>query len=250
MILLLTILFKSLTLYAQTRFSQNRDYSISKRLVEGYLNQLYEWFLSRYSADLGKTILSEVNNVIGNALTPTITIISQTITVSAILVLLIITDPLLAFSIFSVLATIYGAIYFVTRKILNNLGKSRLKANQRRFTAVNEAFNATKELKVNGLEQTYIRRFSEPALTYARNIATAEVLGQIPRYALEAVTFGGMMLIVLYLMLKNDSFASALPVIALYGFAAYRLMPSLQQIYGGLTQVQFASLPFTRSIEI
>ena len=107
-ILLLTILFKSLTLYAQTRFSHNRDYSISKRLVEGYLNQPYEWFLSRHSADLGKTILSEVNNVIGNALTPTITIISQTITVSAILVLLIITDPLLAFSIFSVLATITG----------------------------------------------------------------------------------------------------------------------------------------------
>ena len=105
---------------------------------------------------------------------------------------------------------------------------------------MNEAFNATKELKVNGLEQTYIRRFSEPFLTYARNIATAEVLGQIPRYALEAVTFGGMMLIVLYLMLKMILF-SALPVIALYGFAAYRLMPSLQQIYGGLTQVQFAS---------
>ena len=37
-----------------------REYSIGKRLVEGYLHQPYSWFLSRHSADLGKTILSEV----------------------------------------------------------------------------------------------------------------------------------------------------------------------------------------------
>ncbi|MDC1135658.1 ABC transporter ATP-binding protein [Alphaproteobacteria bacterium] len=241
LILLFTILFRSLTLYAQTRYCQNLEYNISKRLVEGYLNQPYEWFLTRHSADLGKTILSEVNNVIGNALTPIITILSQTLTVLAILILLIVTDPLLAFIIFSVLIASYGAIFFVSSKILKNLGKSRLSANKKRYTAINEAFNATKELKVNRLEQTYIRRFSDAALIYAKNIATAQVIGQLPRHALEAVTFGGMMVIVLYLMLKNNSFSSALPIIALYSFAAYRLMPSLQQIYGGLTQVQFAS---------
>jgi hypothetical protein len=40
-----------------------RQYSIGKRLVEGYLNQPYSWFLSRHSADLGKTILSEVGTM-------------------------------------------------------------------------------------------------------------------------------------------------------------------------------------------
>ena len=41
-----------------------REYSIGKRLVEGYLHQPYSWFLNRHSADLGKTILSEVSTVI------------------------------------------------------------------------------------------------------------------------------------------------------------------------------------------
>ena len=36
-----------------------------KRLIEGYLKQPYVWFLNS-SADLGKTVLSEVNNVIEN----------------------------------------------------------------------------------------------------------------------------------------------------------------------------------------
>jgi ABC-type multidrug transport system fused ATPase/permease subunit len=44
----------------------------------------------------------------------------------------------------------------------------------------------------------------------------------------------------LYLMAQSGSFASALPIIALYAFAGYRLMPALQQIYGALTQLRFA----------
>ena len=41
-----------------------RHFSISKRLLEGYLHQPYSWFLSRHSADLGKNILSEVGIVV------------------------------------------------------------------------------------------------------------------------------------------------------------------------------------------
>ena len=56
-----SLFFKALTTYLQTRFVQMREYSIGKRLVESYLNQPYDWFLSRHSADIGKTILSEVS---------------------------------------------------------------------------------------------------------------------------------------------------------------------------------------------
>ena len=36
---------------------------MSKRLVEKYLHQPYEWFLNNHTAELGKTILSEISNV-------------------------------------------------------------------------------------------------------------------------------------------------------------------------------------------
>ena len=34
-----------------------REYSIGKRLIEGYLYQPYSWYLNQNSADLGKNIL-------------------------------------------------------------------------------------------------------------------------------------------------------------------------------------------------
>ena len=49
-----------------------------------------------------------------------------------------------------------------------------------------------------------------------------------------------MLLVVLYLMARSGSFAGALPIIALYAFAGYRLMPALQQIYGAVPQLRFA----------
>jgi ABC-type multidrug transport system fused ATPase/permease subunit len=94
-------------------------------------------------------------------------------------------------------------------------------------------------VKVGGLEQAYMQRFAAPASIYARTEATSRVIQQLPRYALEATAFGGMLLVMLYLLAKSGSFAAALPVIALYVFAGYRLMPALQQIYGAFTQLRY-----------
>jgi ABC-type multidrug transport system fused ATPase/permease subunit len=239
-LLVTSLAFKALTTYAQTRFALMREYSIGKRLVEGYLHQPYSWFLSRHSADLGKTILSEVSSVIHNGMMPLMTLMAQSAVTLTLLLLLIIVDPLLALSVGVVLGLAYGAIFVVMSGWLKRLGQARVKANQARFTAVSEAFGAAKEVKVGGLEQAYIQRFATPANTYARSEASARVIQQLPRFALEAIAFGGMLLVMLYLMTKSSSFASALPIIALYAFAGYRLMPALQKIYGAVTQLRFA----------
>jgi len=239
-LLVTSLAFKALTTYAQTRFALMREYSIGKRLVEGYLHQPYSWFLNRHSADLGKIILSEVHTVINNGMAPLMTLMAQSTVALALLILLIIVDPLLALSVGVVLGLAYAGIFAVMSGWLKRLGQARIDANKERFTAVSEAFGAAKEVKVGGLEQAYIQRFAKPAEIYAKGQATAQVISQLPRFALEAIAFGGMLLVMLYLIAKSGSFASALSIIALYAFAGYRLMPALQQIYGAFTQLRFA----------
>jgi len=170
---------------------------------------------------------------------PFMNLIAQGAVATALLTLLILIDPQLALIVGLTLATVYTLIFKATRGILSRVGVDRLKANQERFTAVSEAFGASKEVKFGGLEQTFINRFSKHARAYASRQATAQVIGQLPRFALEAITFGGMLLLVLYLMAQSGSFDSALPVIALYAFAGYRLMPALQQIYSAVTAMRF-----------
>ena len=186
-ILIVSLIFKSLTVYVQTRFIQMQEYSIGKRLIEGYLHQPYSWFLGRHSADLGKTILSEVGQVIGGCMRPLMELIAKGMVSISLITLLIIADPKLALVIGSTLAGTYGLIFYFIRKYLNKIGNERLKNNQLRFTAVSEAFGAAKEIKVGGLEKTYIKIFSDSAKIFAQTQASSEVIAQLPRFILEAI---------------------------------------------------------------
>ena len=238
-LLIISLIFKALTDYALVRFVQMREYSIGKRLIEGYLNQPYSWFLNHHSAELGKNILSEVEQVIANGIRRLMELISKGVVAIALIILLIIADPKLALTVSVLLGGAYGLIFYFIRVYLKLIGKKRLKNNELRFTAVSEAFGAAKEVKVGGLEQTYIKKFSNAAELFAITKAHSSVIAQLPRYILEAIAFGGVMLIVLYMISQTGSFNNALPIISLYVFAGYRLMPALQQIYASLTQITF-----------
>ena len=62
-----------------------------------------------------------------------------------------------------------------------------------------EAFNAVKEIKSRNLEDVCIEIFM-PAKKYAQNRTNAEVIAQIPRFIFEGLAFGGMILVLLYLI--------------------------------------------------
>ena len=237
--LLSSLSFKAFTTYQQLHFTLLREHSIGKRLIEGYLRQPYSWFISRHSADLGKSILSEVQNLINQAIVPIMNLIAQGLVVFAMLTLLIIIDPRLSLMVGLTLAAAYIFILKITSGLLERIGAERVLANQQRFTAVSEAFSAIKEVKMGGLEHVYIKLFSVPAKTYANHQASAQVISQLPRFALEGIAFGGMLLVILYLMLESSSFTTALPIITLYAFVGYRLIPALQQIYVALVQLRF-----------
>ena len=239
-IFILSISFKALTNYVQVRFVQMMEYSIGKKLVEGYLHQPFTWFLSRNSAEIGKTILSEVDHVIGKAMTPLIDLITRGIAAFVIIVLLTMVDFKIAMIIGLSFSISYLIIFYYVKNLLNEIGEKRLKNNEIRFTSINESFGAAKEVKVGGLEEIYINNFSNSAKIYANSNSTSLIIAQLPRYIFEAIAFGGIFLILLYMIAKTGTFGDALPVVTLYVFAGYRLMPSIQQVYGSFTQLTFA----------
>lgn len=239
-LLVISLAVNALTTYLQLRFTMMREYSVSKRLIEGYLHQPYTWFLSRNSADLGKTLLSEINHVISHSAIPITNIIAQGVVTASLLLLLVLVDPILALSVGFVLGATYLLIFKFTMSYLATIGRDRLIVNKQRYNAVSEAFGAAKEVKVGGLEQIFVNRFAVPAENYAKYEASAHLISQIPRFALEAIAFGGLILIILYLMYKSNNFATVLPIVSLYAFAGYRLLPAMQKIYAAISLLRYA----------
>ena len=114
-ILVFSLAFKALTAYSHVRFSKMREYSICKRLLEGYLHQPYSWFLKRNSSNLTKTILSEVDTVVNVGLYPLLILISQLIVVISLLIFLIFVDPFLTLGVVLILGGAYAIIYKLSK---------------------------------------------------------------------------------------------------------------------------------------
>ena len=238
--LIISLLFKSITIYFQLNFALMREFSFSKRLIQGYLSQQYAWFLNKNSSDLGKSILSEVNEVINKSILPSMELLAQSAVSISLISLLIFLDPILAITVGFVLLSSYLLIFTFMKNILSNIGSERFVKNLERYTVVGEVFGAIKEVKFKGLEDFYTNRFAIPASKFAKSQAFASIIAQLPRYFLEGIAFGGIILLILFLMRNESDFGNILPILAVYTFAGYRLMPALQTIYSSLAQIRFS----------
>ena len=154
------------------------------------------------------------------------------------IIVLIVLDFKLAITMGISFLGFYLLIYKTIKNTLVNIGEDKFKANEDRYFYTKQVFENIKEVKLNSLEKNYIKKFSAPALVFAKNHSTSKLIGQLPRFLLELLAFGSIILLSLYALNTYDSLNNFLPLFAVYIYAAYRLIPSLQQIYSSFaTQI-------------
>ena len=236
----LSLAVKTLTFYAMVRFSFMRAASLSTRLLGGYLHQPYTWFLNRNSADLGKSLLSEIDRLAQTVITPAIRMLANVVVVLFLIGLIVAVDPVIAMSAAGFIVGAYVLIFLGLRNFIARRGKERLAANGQRFQIAQEALGGAKEVKLMGLEQGYVERFRTPARKMARAITADMVVGETPRYILEGVAFGGMLLLIVVMLISDDgSLERLLPLLGVYAFAGLRLFPALQQVFRQASGLKF-----------
>ncbi len=232
-------LLAALTDWFLIKFIHMRGHVLAQRLLAGYLKKPYSWFLSRNTADMGANILNEVANYMKGVLRPFIEMLARSIVSLFIMGLLIKVDPFLALVVSLTLGGAYGVIFYFVRKRLTRAGKDRVYDSRRQFKYINESLTGIKDIKVLGREKYFFDSFSKHSYRANYNQAIYQIVSQLPRYALEMVAFGGILLIVLYFIALRQNTDNIIPLIALYAFAGYRLMPALQGVFGGMTSLKF-----------
>jgi ABC-type multidrug transport system fused ATPase/permease subunit len=242
-VIVISLITRAFSQFFQTRFSYMCEYNLSKRLINNYLSQPYIWFLNKNPSDLSKNIFSEVQQLVGSTITPFIKLLSNLIIILLLLLLLFFFDPIVSTSVILVLGLCYVCIFYFVKKKLHNIGLERVRANQERFNMTFEAIGAIKEVKLLGLEQIFVDRFKKPAKIYAVNQTLAELISLLPRYFIEGIAFGGMIILILFLITHSASevLLKVIPIISLYVFVGYRIIPSFQQIYIAITQLRYSS---------
>jgi ATP-binding cassette, subfamily B, bacterial PglK len=224
------------------RYANMRMHSISRRLLAHYLAQPYDFFLGRHSGDMSTNILSEAQSVVNQSLRPFAELVSAILTVLAVVVTLLLVDPVVASVAIGTFALVYGTTSLATRHYVRRMGAVRAEANRRRFRMAGEALGGIKDVKLLGREASYLDRFNGPSVEMAEAQVGVGVIAQVPRYAIQMVAFCGIIVLCLVLLdpeglQEREALGEVLPIVGLLAFAGQRLMPQLQMIYQSITTI-------------
>ena len=219
------------------RFAWFRNHSLSERLLAQYLAKPYTFFLERNTSEMGKNILAEVQQVVNGLLVPGMLTLANIIVVLFILIFLIVLNPLRAIVVALALGSGYVIVYTLLQKRMARYGDESVQANKGRFQLANEALGGVKEIKLLGRENVFLGNFAKVSKLFSRRMAMAEVMSNSPRYVLDTIAFGTILTIMIVLYTQDGG--QVIPVVGVYAFAGYRLMPALQQIYRHITKARF-----------
>jgi len=231
---------QAVTQYLTIRYTFMRGYTLSSRLMKAYFSRPYFWFLNRHSADLGKSILSEVEQVIGYALLPFLHLLSGTVQTFCLVGLLLVVNPTVAVLATMILTSTYGVIYWKLKQYLVFIGKKRIEVNQERFQISQEAFGGIKAVKAAGLESGYLASFQKAAIRFAKYKSYVNIISMIPGYALQIIAFGGILIILMFLLVtRQGNLLEVIPIMGVFAFSGMRLLPSLGLVYRSFTKIKY-----------
>ena len=142
--------------------------------------------------------------------------------------------------------------FFLFKGVRNKLNKNGIaisEVNEERFRLMNEGFGGIKDVLLMGRDSDFINRFNKTGKTLAYSQGTNIALAQAPRYFVELLAFGSMILLILYLIAShNGNLGMILPIISVYAIGTIKLLPAFQQIYSSIAIIK-ANIPAFESIQ-
>jgi ABC-type multidrug transport system fused ATPase/permease subunit len=242
-LLVLTFLIKNLFLLASMYFEQRSQFSlmnrIAQRLFETYLGQPYEFHLRHSSSVLMRNV-EDYSGTVVYFLRPSLQLLADTLTCAGLLAVLFAVDPLST----SIIAVLFGGTAIVvlrlTRDRARGWGEKRLELRESFRSALLSGFGGVKEIKLFGRDRevTELHRrsvYGSARISYLFNIAQS-----VPRAVLEVLAVAGVATTVLVSILRGESARDSILIIALFGVAAFRILPSMNRVVVALQQMALA----------
>ena len=250
--LIFVYIFKNVYLfveyYVQYRFICNNRFAVQCRLMETYLHRPYEFFLNAESGEIVRVVTGDTSSTF-NLLSTVLAFFTEAIVSAALIVVIIVTDPVMAILIASVLG---GTMLLISRLVKPILRKAGLKF-QKNSAKMNQwllqSISGIKEVKVTGKEGFFLTQFSK----YGRKAIDSEkknmVLGQVPRLSIEAFSISAMLAVIAILMWRGREIDTMLPQLSAFAMAAVRLMPSVNRMTASLNQISYYEPALDKMLE-
>lgn len=223
----------------QAHFINTRQAKVATRLFAHYLAQDHEFHLRANSVVLLRNVTVDALDVIVSGLLPLLTLTMETLTVTAIIGLLFIVEPVVSAIAFMVLGLATFLFLRLIRARLHSFGGQMQDARGKMMKTVNEGLGSLKSLRLLQRQRFFQRRFESEARSFAEAGWFRTIAQDLPRLYLEVAALSAMVIVALVLSAQGRSPAQMIPTLALLAVAVVRMIPSFNKITSSLTVWRF-----------
>ncbi|MDB4623049.1 ABC transporter ATP-binding protein/permease [bacterium] len=221
-------------LWANGKLAAAIGSDVSFEVYRRTLYQPYSVHIQRNSS----YIIDAITNHIGGtvvAFNAFLQLITATILSAAMLIGLCIVDSRITLLLVLVIGIAYFALTLLTKHELLNNGKLITAASASRIKALQEGLGAIRDVLLDGSQPAYLKIYDKSDRPQRQLKARNIFLGSFPKYLIEAVGVSFLAILGCILAFNPNKGFFALSLLGLFALGAQRIIPSLQQIYNGLS---------------
>ena len=207
-------------------------------LFEEYLHRPYIFHARTPSAVLFNNVIHETIRATSQILQNAFSLITNIVTALFIIVSVMLLNPVVAAAMIGALAGGYVLIYLAVRNRLLQAGRTQSQFFVELTKTVNESLGAIKEILVLRTQQYFRGSFARSSEEFARAAAHTQLIAQSPRYVMECVAVVGLVAAALLASGRDQGIGPWLGQLTFLGFAAYRLLPTLQQAFVAIVRIR------------
>lgn len=229
-----------------TRKMAQFELIIGDRLFSAYIRAPWLERMKRNSAELVRMADVGIANTTSGLILPAASLPSQVVTFFSVLVVLFWAQPLIAVATVAYLGIVAAILYgWVSRRAVVN-GRRNRDYSFRTATLMTEMVQALKEITLRDKAGEVAALVNANRSVAVRARATIGFLGAIPKFILDSAMVVGFLLIG-GIGLLTGGMQGAFSAIALFGLAAFRMVPSLLQFQSVMTSTA-STLPHARAV--
>lgn len=215
--------------YLQSRFANRNRSRCTTNLLVQFLNKPYEDYLFEETSVIIRTIYGDMDNIF-NLLIQCMNLAVELVVSFCIGVYLLVVDIKMMITICGLLGIVTILITKVIKPKMSKVGDDSRDSLAGMYQWILQPIMGIKDVKVLHKEPYFRDRFGEQAGRYAKNQIVNNVLTALPRQLIETVTIAGILGYVGVSMAFGVEMSALAPLVAAFGVAAMKLLPSVNRI--------------------
>lgn len=237
-VMLIANLINVLGSLAMSRLALRIGTELQSTLFGEYLSRPYAFHTRANGSALFNNILHETARVTNGILVNTFLMVTNLVTASFIMLSILLLRPVVALAMIAGLAGGYTLIYVVVRRRLLRIGQAQSQHAIEQAQIVRESLGAIKEIIVLQVQDFFRGRFERASKSFSLASAHSQIIAQNPRHLMECVAAAGLVGLALVLGASDNAVGPWLGQLTFLAFAAYRLLPTLQQIFAAIVRIR------------